>query len=140
MYFFLMLINCRFHLFWSSASSFSSQYLLLFLKSSKTLCSFSSYNFQLRYMYFFLMLVWQIVTSTSFDLQLPPLTPNIFFCFSNHLGAVLLLPMPFTSVICPSMVWRRRFLLRIWPIQLSFLRGILFRSVLFSPIGQELVH
>ena len=30
------LINCRFHLFRSSASSFSSQYLLLFLKSSRS--------------------------------------------------------------------------------------------------------
>ena len=30
--------------------------------------------------------------------------------------------------------WRRQFLLRIWPIQLAFLRRILFRSVLFSPI------
>ena len=30
------LINCRLHLFRSSASSFSSQYLLLFLKSSRT--------------------------------------------------------------------------------------------------------
>jgi len=30
------LINCRFHLFHSSASSFGCQYLLLFLKSSKS--------------------------------------------------------------------------------------------------------
>ena len=78
---YVRLINCRLHLFRSSASSFSSQYLLLFLKSS-----------------------W---------------------------SCVLLLPTPFTSVICPSMAsWRKQFLLRIWPIQLTFLRRLLFRSVL----------
>ena len=71
---YVRLINCRLHLFRSSASSFSSQYLLLFLKSSRS--------------------------------------------------CVLLLPTSFTSAICPS----------IWPIQLTFLRRILFRSVLFSPI------
>ena len=78
---------CSIHklLFQSSASSFSSQYLLLFLKSSR--------------------------------------------------NCVLLPPTPFTSVICPSMPsWWRQFLLRIWPIQLAFLRRILFTSVLFSPI------
>ena len=79
------LINCRLHLFRSSAYSFSSQNLLLFLKSSRS--------------------------------------------------CVLLLPTPFISFICPSMAsWRRQFLLRIRPIKLSFLRRILFRSALFSPI------
>ena len=53
------LINCRFLLFRSSASSFSSQYLLRFLKSS--------------------------------------------------ISCVLLLPTPFTSVICPSMASRKHF-------------------------------
>ena len=73
------------HLFRSTASSFSSQYLLPFLKSSRS--------------------------------------------------CVLLVPTPFTSVICPSTASRRRqFLLRIWPIKLTFLRGMLFRSVLFYPI------
>ena len=33
---YVWLINCRLHLFRSSASSFSSQYLLLFLKSSRS--------------------------------------------------------------------------------------------------------
>ena len=33
---YVQLINCRLHLFRSSASSFSSQYLLLFLKSSRS--------------------------------------------------------------------------------------------------------
>ena len=79
------LVHCRLHLFRSSASSFSSQYLLLFLKPSRS--------------------------------------------------CVVLLPTPFTSVIFPSMPsWRRQFLLRIWAIQFTFLRRILFRSVLFSPI------
>ena len=77
-------MNCRFHLFRSSASSFNSKYLLLFLKLSRS-C-------------------------------IPPL------------------PTPLTSVICPSMAsWRRQFL-RIWSIQLAFLRKILFRIFLFSPI------
>ena len=82
---YVRLINCRLHLFRSSASSFTSQYLLLFFKSSTS--------------------------------------------------SVPLLPIPFTSVISPSMAsWRRQFLLRIWPIQLDFLRRILFISVLFSHI------
>ena len=82
---YVRLINCRLHLFRSSAYSFSSQYLLLSLKSSR-IC-------------------------------------------------VILLPTPLTSVIRPSMAsCRRQFLLRIWPIQLAFLRRIFFRSVLFSPI------
>ena len=75
-----------------SASSFSSQYLLLFLKSSR------------------------------------------------NCVVVLLLPTPFTSVVYPSVAsWRKQFLLRIWPIQLVFRLRVLFRSVLFSPIGL-LVH
>ena len=49
-------------------------------------------------------------------------------------SCVLLLPTPFASVICPSMEsWGRQFFLRIWPIQLAFLRRRLFRSVLISP-------
>ena len=77
---YVRLLNCRLHLFRSSASSFSSQYLLLFLKSSKS--------------------------------------------------CVILLPTPFNSIICPSMAsWRRQFLLRIWPIQLAFLRRILLISI-----------
>ena len=82
---YVRLINCRLHLFRSSASSFSSQYLLLFLKSSRS--------------------------------------------------CVLLLPTPFTFVIYPSMAsWRGQFILRIPSIQLTFLRRILFRSVLFCSI------
>ena len=85
---YVQLINYLLHLFQSSASFFSSQYLLLFLKSSRS--------------------------------------------------CVLLLPTPFTSVICPSAAsWIRQFLLRIWPIQLAFLRRILFNSVLFSPISSR---
>ena len=72
---YVRLIYCRFHLFQSSASSSSSQYLFLFLKSSRS---------------------------------------------------CVLLPTPFSSVICPSMTsWRR---------QLAFLHRILIRSVLFFPI------
>ena len=82
---YVRLINCHLHLFRSSASSFSSQYLLLFLRSSRS--------------------------------------------------CVLVLPTPFTSVLCPSMASRRRqFLLTIWPIQLAFLLTILFIIILFSPI------
>ena len=44
-------------------------------------------------------------------------------------SCIFLLPTHFTYVICPSMASRKRqFLLRIWPIQLDFLRRILFRS------------
>ena len=35
-----------------------------------------------------LMFNWWTVISIFFDFQLPPLAPNIFSCFSNHLGAV----------------------------------------------------
>ena len=46
-------------------------------------------------------------------------------------SCVVLLPTPFTSTICPSMTsCRRHFLLRIWSIQLAFLR----KSVLFYRI------
>ena len=52
--------------------------------------------------------------------------------------AVLLLPTPFIFVIFPSLAsWRRQFVLKIWPIQLAFLRRILFISVLFSPISSR---
>ena len=37
-----------------------------------------------------------------FDLQLPPLTPSIFYGFSNHQGSVLHLSTLFPLVICPS--------------------------------------
>ena len=85
---YVRLINCRLHLFRSSASSFSSQYLLLFLKLSR-IC-------------------------------------------------VLLLLTPFASVICPSMAsWRTQSLIRLWPIQLTFLQRILFRRVLFSHYSYE---
>jgi hypothetical protein len=75
------------------------------------------------------------VVSTFFDLQLPPLAPNIS-CFPNHRGAVLFF---FLDLSLPSstLQWpyeEGKFLLRIWPIQLTFLLRILFRSVLFSPI------
>ena len=71
------MIICTFHLFLSSASSFSSQYLL-FLKSSRS-------------------------------------------C------VVLPLHIPFPSVNCPSIAsWRRQFLLKTLPTQLSFLHRILF--------------
>ena len=39
-------------------------------------------------MYFYLMLDSSTVMSIYFDLQLPPLAPNNFFCYSNHQGAV----------------------------------------------------
>ena len=73
----VQLINCRLHLFRTSASFFSSKYLL-FLKSSRS--------------------------------------------------CVLLLPTPFTFVICLPIASRRtQFLLRKWPIQLGFLSRILYR-------------
>ena len=56
----------------------------------------------------------------------------LFLKSSRGCVLLLVLPTPFTFVICPS--WRRQFLLRIRPIQLVFLHTILFRSVLFSPI------
>ena len=88
---YVRLINCRLHLFRSSASSFSSQYLLLCLKSSRS-------------------------------------------CV-----CLLLPPTPYTSVICPPMAsWRRQFLLRIWPIQLAFLRGILFMCPFISYMFKNL--
>ena len=47
-----------------------------------------------------LMFNWLTVVSILFDLQLPPLDPNIFSCFSSHLRAVffffLLLSLPST--------------------------------------------
>ena len=55
-------------------------------------------------------------------------------CFFKSSSSVLL-PTPFTSVICPlAASWKRQYLLRIWPIQLAFLLRILLISVLLSPI------
>ena len=54
---------------------------------------------------------------------------HLLFLKSSR-SCVLLLPTPFTSIICPSVAsWRRQFLFRIWSIQLTFLHRILFRSV-----------
>ena len=84
---YVWLMNCRFHLSRSSASSFSSDYLLLFHKS---------------------------------------------------LRSCVLVATPFISVICPALAsWGRQFLLWIWSIQFGFLRRILFRNVLFSPISSR---
>ena len=77
--------NCLFHFFRSSSSPFSSQCLILFIKSSRS-------------------------------------------CI-----LLLLLPISFCSVICLSMSsWRRRLLLKIWPIKLALVPRILFVCPLFS--------
>ena len=82
------------------------------------------------------MFDWQTVVSIFFDLQLPPLAPNIVSCFSKHLEAVFFFFQlhSLTSSVLQWHSWRRQFILKIWPIQLTFLRRILFRNVLFSPI------
>ena len=54
---------------------------------------------------------------------MPPLAPHTFICFSNHQAGM-----------CLNAPWRRQFLLRIWPTQLTFIRRILLRSVFFSPM------
>ena len=59
----------------------------------------------------------------------------LFFRSSRSYVLLLLLPTPSTFVICPSIASRRRqFLLRIWPILMTLLRRILFRSFRFPPI------
>ena len=59
--------------------------------------------------------------------------PIYLFFFKSPRSCVLL-HIPFTSVMCPTVaLWRRKFILRIWPIQLALLHRILFRSVLLSP-------
>ena len=52
--------------------------------------------------------------------------------FSQIIIIFFFLPLSLLSSIAS---WRRQFILRIWPIQLAFPGRILFRSVLFSPIG-----
>ena len=55
--------------------------------------------------------------------------------FKPSRSSILLLPTPLTSIICSSITSLRRwFLLKTRPTQLAFLRRILFRSFLFSPI------
>jgi hypothetical protein len=79
------------------------------------------------------------------ELKFPPLSISsfihyllLFLKLSRScvlLLLLLLLLIPFTSVIYPSMTSRRRlFLLRKCPIQLAFLRSLLFRSFLFYRI------
>ena len=59
--------------------------------------------------------------------------PNSLFCFTNHPGTVLFLffSIPLSVLLRQQ---RRQCLFRICPIQLPYLRRILFRSLLFSPI------
>ena len=100
--------------------------------------------------------------SSFFDLQSSPVALNIFFCFSNHRGAMfffsLLLSLSssvlqwhhderkltLTSVetqeiriivhfqFCRAKVWSNNILE--WPVKLTFIRRVLFINVLFSPI------
>ena len=78
-----------------------------------------------------IMFNWWTVVSIFFDLQLPPLAPNIFSCLSNHLGAAFFFSLLLlSSVICPLMASWRQFLFRIWPSKLAFLLKIIFTSVL----------
>ena len=100
--------------------------LLLWMKVTvhlSTLIKYAAYYQVIGFMegklYFF-----RLSVSIYFELHLPPLAPNI---------CCILLSNPFASVICHD-GRRKQFLLRIWPIQLTFLLRILFRSVLFSLI------
>ena len=78
---------------------------------------------------------WQSFFPNFLYLQLLSLTPKTFFCFLIIMVLLLLLPIPYNCLICPSKEsWRRQFDLRISPFQLTFLRRMLFRSALFSPI------
>ena len=90
------------------------------------------------------MVLWKIYISSlcsigklsfpSFRSLASSFSSQYLLLFLNSSRSCVLLPTPFTSVICPSMASRRRqFLLRIWPNQLAFLRWILFIGVLFSP-------
>ena len=62
----------------------------------------------------------------------------LLLLLTSRSSVLLLLPTPFTSVICPSMAsWRKQFLLKMRPIQLAFLSRILLKNVLFSPISSR---
>ena len=87
---YVRLIKRRFNLFRSSASSFSFQYLILFLKFSRS-CVLSSSSFSSSYSFHFRHLILNGIMKEATSSQ-------------------------------------------VWPILLAFLRTILFRSVLFSPI------
>ena len=64
-----------------------------------------------------------------------------YLMFLKSSRSCVLLPTPFASVFCPPMAsWRGQFLLRIWPIQLTFLHRILFEVFSSLLYIQELVH
>ena len=85
-------------------------------------------------MCFLLMFDRYTVVSIFFDLQLLPLVPNIFFCFSNHQGAVFFFFLPLT--LPPYILqWHHEGSNSFSEYdQSSWLRRILFGSVLFSPM------
>ena len=91
-----------------------------------------------------LLMLQKLIVSIPSDLHLPLLAPNIFFCSQIIKELCSSSSYSFHFVICPSMTsCRRQFLLRIWQFQLTFLRRILFRSVLFTSIRwrtYSLVH
>ena len=61
----------------------------------------------------------------------------MFMCWKwSSKSCVLLLPIPFTSFIWPLMSsWRRQFLARIWPNQLTFLRSVFFSPISSRPVS-----
>ena len=72
---------------------------------------------------------FQLIRSSTFSFisQYPHLLLKL------SISCDLLLPTPFTSIICPSMAWwRRQFILRIRKKQWTFLSSILFINVFFS--------
>ena len=75
-------------------SLYSYMFLLLLLLLLLLCCLLAGPRTYGRY----LCSIKKTVVSIFFDLQLPPLAPNISSCFSNHLGAVffffLLLSLP----------------------------------------------
>ena len=73
------------------------------------------------------------------DLQLLPLAPNSLSSFSYYQGTGFSYLNSFMFVICPSKAsWNREFLIRIYSIQLTFLRWIFFRNSLSSRFEKPL--
>ena len=87
-------------------------------------------------MFFFLLSDWKTAVSIFFDLHLPSSAPNIFFCFSNHKGAVFFSFFLLLSLPSSFLRWHNEegnFLFECDQSNWLFLRRIIFRSALLSP-------
>ena len=76
-----------------------------------------------------------VVSIVFFFFPASSFNSHYFLLFLKSSRSCVLLPTPFTSVICSwKSSWRMQYFHRIWLTRHTFLLWISFRSALFSPI------